>query len=80
MADSICANPFMFNEGITEENSYTHLIISISLDTENELELIEHSNYYTDDEIVNNIHVTSRLILYCLVCCSVILQFIVIVS
>ena len=44
MADSICANPFIFNEGLTEENSFTHLIKSISPDAENEIELIEHSN------------------------------------
>ena len=57
MADSICANPFIFNEGLTEENSFTHLIKSISPDTKNEIELIEHSNYYTDDEFVNNIQI-----------------------
>ena len=56
MADSIYANPFIFNEGLTEENSFTHLIISYSPDTENEIELIDHSNYYTDHEFV----ITSR--------------------
>ena len=61
MADSICANPFIFNEGLTEENSFTHLIKSISPDTENEIKLIEHSNYYTDDEFVNNIQIRVRL-------------------
>ena len=62
MADSLCANPFIFNEGLTEENSFTHLIKSISPDTENEIELIEHSNYYTDDEFVNNIQITESKI------------------
>ena len=58
MADSICENPFIFNEGLTEENSFTHLIKSISPYTENEIELSKHSNYYTDDEFVNNIQIT----------------------
>ena len=44
MADYICANPIIFNEGLTKENSFTHLIKSISPDTENEIELIEDSN------------------------------------
>ena len=56
MADStLCAYHFIFNEGLTEKNSFTHLIKSISSDTENKMEIIEHSNYYTDDEFVNNI-------------------------
>ena len=62
MADPICGNPFLFSEGRTEENSFTHLIKSISPDTENEIELNEHSNYYTDDDFVNNIQITESKI------------------
>ena len=42
MVDStcICANPFIFYKGLTEENSFTHLPKSISPDTENEIDLI----------------------------------------
>ena len=76
MADSICANPFIFNEGLTEENSFTHLIKSISPDTENEIELIEHSNYYTDDEFVNNIQITeSKIKMLSLNCQSINAKF-----
>ena len=77
MADSICANPFIFNEGLTEENSVTHLIKSISPDTENEIELIEHSNYYTDDEFVNNIQITkSKIKMLSLNCQSINAKFV----
>ena len=76
MADSICANPFIFNEGLTEENSLTHLIKSMSPDTENEIELIEHSNYYTDDEFVNNIQITeSKIKMLSLNCQSINAKF-----
>ena len=76
MADSICANPFIFNEGLTEENSFTHLIKSISPESENEIELIEHSNCYTDDEFVNNIQITeSKIKLLSLNCQSINAKF-----
>ena len=76
MDDSICANPFIFNEGLTEENSFTHLIKSISPDTENEIGLIEHSNYYTDDEFVNNIQITeSKIKMLSLNCQSINAKF-----
>ena len=76
MADSICTNPFIFNEGLTEENSFTHLMKSISPDTENEIELIEHFNYYTDNEFVIYIQITeSKIKMLSLHCQSINAKF-----
>ena len=42
------ANSFMCNAGLTDSNSLTHLINRISPELENEVDLIEQSNYYDD--------------------------------
>ena len=42
------ANSFMYNAGLTDSNSLTHLINRISPELENEVDLIEQSNYYDD--------------------------------
>ena len=42
------ANSFMCNADLTDSNSLTHLINRISPELENEVDLIEQSNYYDD--------------------------------
>ena len=41
----------MCNAGLTDSNSLTHLINRISPELENEVDLIEQSNYYDDTSL-----------------------------
>ena len=41
-------NSFIHDTGLNEENSFTHLLNSISSVEENEAVLIEHSKYFDD--------------------------------
>ena len=43
-------NEFIYDTGLNEENSLTHLLDAISPDVENEAVLIEHSKYFDDLE------------------------------
>ena len=44
---------FINNTGLTEHNSFPHLLQTISADMENETNMIEHSKYYSDMEFMN---------------------------
>ena len=42
--------PFMNNTGLNENNCFSNLIYYISLNIENEIDIINHSTYYNDDD------------------------------
>ena len=42
--------PFMNNTGLNENNCFSNLIHHISPNIENEIDIINHSTYYNDDD------------------------------
>ena len=51
MGDNI-NNSFLHNTGLTEHNSFPHLLQNMSTDLENEINMIEHSKYYSDSDFI----------------------------
>ena len=47
--------PFMVNTGLNEHNSLVNLLQNISPAIENEIDIVEHSQYYTDINFINMI-------------------------
>ena len=48
-------NSFLDNTGLSDTNSFKHLIEKISPETDNEVDLIENSRYY-DDTTLTLVH------------------------
>ena len=44
---------FILNNGLNEENSLSHLIDTINQDIDEEIRLVEHSRYYSDDDFLS---------------------------
>ena len=42
-------NKFIHNTGLNKDNSLTHLLHAISPDIENEVDLVQSSKYYDDE-------------------------------
>ena len=61
---------FIENTGLNND-SFPHLFQSISLNLENELDLYEHSKYYSDAEFINMFNEThNKITIMNLNCCS----------
>ena len=62
---------FIENTGLNKHNSFPHLIQSISPNLEKELDLYEHSKYYSDAEFINMFNEThNKITIMNLNCCS----------
>ena len=62
---------FIENTGLNKHNSFPHLIQSISPNLEKELDLYEHSKYYSDAEFINMFNEThNEITIMNLNCCS----------
>ena len=47
--------PFMVNTSLNEHNSLVNLLQNISPEIENEIDIVEHSQYYSDVNFINMI-------------------------
>ena len=47
-------NQFIHNTGLNKDNSLTHLLDAISPDMENEVDLVQSSKYYDDENLKLN--------------------------
>ena len=47
--------PFMINTGLNEQNSLVNLLQNISPAIENEIDIVKHSQYYSDVNFINMI-------------------------
>ena len=64
-------NQFVHNTGLNKDNSLTHLVDAISLDMENEVDLVQSSKYYDDENFKIELNgINSRLCILSLNCQS----------
>ena len=62
---------FIENTGLNKQNSFPHLIQSISHNLENELDLYDHSKYHSDAEFINMFNkIHNEITIMNLNCCS----------
>ena len=66
------SNSFIHNTGLNKENSLTHLLDAISPDMENEVDLLQSSKYYDDENFKIELNsINNRLCILSLNCQSI---------
>ena len=66
------SNSFIHNTGLNKENSLTHLLDAISPDMENEVDLVQSSKYYDDENFKIELNsINNRLCILSLNCQSI---------
>jgi len=62
MSDHIGQYDFIHNSGLNVENSLTHLIDSMNTDIDEEINMVEHSRYYNDNDFIDTLQTQQSIL------------------